>query len=246
MPTSRRRTRKTPTSEPVPPEADDDDAADDAADERGPLRRCIVTRTRAAPSGMIRFVISPDRILTPDLAARLPGRGIWLSAREDVLETARKRGAFARAARGPVTVPPDLATMLQDALLRRIADLLGLARRAGQAVCGYGKTREWITVRRAGLIVQASDGSVAERARLLSGARDLPVVSCMTGTRLGTAFGRDHVVHGAVMAGALAARLIAENGRYAGLAGSASAGEAPARRGNPDDRSADGLEQAGI
>ncbi len=194
---------------------------------------------------MIRFVISPDRILTPDLAARLPGRGIWLSAREDVLETARKRGAFARAARGPVTVPPDLAAMLQDGLLRRIADLLGLARRAGQAVSGYGKTREWIVARRAGLIVQASDGSVAERARLLSGARDLPVVSCMTGTRLGAAFGRDHVVHGAVMAGALADRLIAENGRYAGLAGLASASEAPVRRGTPEDRPADGLEQAG-
>ena len=230
--------RRIPTSE-APAGTDDDDAAE----ERGPLRRCIVTRERGAPAGMIRFVVSPDRILTPDLAARLPGRGIWLSARGDVLETARVRGAFARAARGPVVVPPDLATILQEGLLRRIADLIGLSRRAGQAVSGYGKAREWITARKAGLIVQASDGSAAERVRLLSGARDLPVVSCMTGTKLGAAFGRDHVVHGAVMPGALADRIIAENGRYAGLAGLASATPAtPVRRGTP----ADGLEQAGI
>ena len=137
--------------------------------------------------------------------------------------------------------------ILQEGLLRRIADLLGLSRRAGQSVSGYSKAREWITARKAGLIVQASDGSVAERERLLSGARNLPVVSCMTGTKLGAAFGRDHVVHGAVMAGALADRIIAENGRYAGLLGLASAGPAsPVQRGKPGDRPADGLEQAGI
>ncbi len=191
---------------------------------------------------MIRFVVSPERVLTPDLAARLPGRGIWLSARGDVLETARARGAFARAARGPVTVPPDLAAILQSGLLRRIADLLGLARRAGQAVGGYTKAREWITAGRAGLIVQASDGSAAERARLLSGAGDLPVVSCMTGTKLGAAFGRDHLVHGAVMTGALADRISADHERYAGLVGLASASAVPRRGSDPADR----LEQAGL
>ena len=196
---------------------------------------------------MIRFVVSPDRIVTPDLAARLPGRGIWLSARGDVLEAARTRGAFARAVRGPVVVPADLAAILQEGLLRRIAHLLGLTRRAAQAVCGYATAREWITAHKAGLIVQASDGSVAERERLLSGARDLPVVSCMTGTKLGAAFGRDHVVHGAVMAGALADRIVAENGRYAGLVEPATAGAAiPVRGRKPRDRPADGVEQAGI
>ena len=168
---------------------------------------------------MIRFVVSPDRVVTPDLAARLPGRGIWLSAKRDVLETAATRGAFSRAARGQVTVPADLGALLQDGLLRRIADLLGLARRAGQAVGGYTKAREWIALGKAGLIVQASDGSREERSRLVSGARALPVVSCLTGTKLGAAFGRDHMVHGAVMAGALADKIIAEHGRYAGLVG---------------------------
>ena len=163
---------------------------------------------------------------------------MWLSARGDVLETARKRGAFARAARGPVTIPVDLAVMLQDGLLHRIADLLGFARRAGQAVSGYTKAREWITARKAGLIVQASDGSMDERARLLSGARDLPVLAVMTGSKLGAVFGRDHVVHVAVAAGALAQRLVAENGRYAGLTGEV----APVRRDDPTDR----LEQAGL
>ncbi len=235
--------RRAPTSE-----ADEAIAGDEDETERGPLRRCIVTRTRAAPATMIRFVVSPDGVLTPDLLTRLPGRGIWLSARRDVLETARTRGAFARAARRPLAVPADLGVVVEAGLLARIGDLIGLARRAGQAVCGYAKAREWITAGKAGLIVQASDGSVEERARLVSGARDLPVVSVMTGTKLGAAFGRDHVVHSAVMPGALADRIIAEEGRYAGLAGLACASAAPPSAAPPSaapqrgDGPADGLE----
>ncbi|MCQ8241510.1 RNA-binding protein [Acetobacteraceae bacterium KSS12] len=197
----------------------------------------MVTRDRLPPGRMIRFVVGPDRVLIPDLAARLPGRGIWLRPARDVLETARTRGAFARAAHGPVKLPPDLLPMLEDALLRRVADGLGLARRAGQVVFGFSKTREWITGGRAGLIVQAVDGSRDERSRILSGARGLPVLAVMTGERLGAAFGRDHVVHAALAPGALAERLLADGERYAGIAGLA----APMSLGQPGD----GLKQAG-
>ena len=183
--------------------------------ETGPLRRCIVTRERRAKEKMIRFVLGPDRTVVPDLAARLPGRGIWLSARGDVLETARAQGslvrafakqaskevakdakasapddagptdsgpkdagkgsarASARAGRGSVTLPPDLNDRIEAMLVRRIVELLGLARRAGQAVCGFQKAREWLTSNRAGLVLQASDGSVDERARFLSGVKAL-------------------------------------------------------------------------
>ena len=174
--------------------------------EVGPSRRCIVTRERRAKEKMIRFVLGPDRTIVPDLAARLPGRGMWLSARWDVLETARVQGslvrafakqaskeaaknaaagdvladagrasakAAAKAGRNSVTLPSDLSDRIEAMLVRRIVELLGLARRAGQTVCGFQKAREWLTSNRVGLVVQASDGSVDERARFLSGARAL-------------------------------------------------------------------------
>ena len=154
------------------------DAVAETADdepETGPLRRCIVTRERQPKERMIRFVVGPDRTLVPDLLATLPGRGIWLSAAGDVIETARAQGglgrAFARAARGPVIVPPDLPAVLEAALVRRIGELLGLARRAGQAVAGFDKAREWLRSGRGRLILQASDGSAAERARFLGRRR---------------------------------------------------------------------------
>ena len=185
---------------------------------------------------MIRFVVGPDRQIVPDLAARLPGRGIWLSASRDVLDFESsqddrrrkdKQGdgshrhlvrAFARAARGSVTVPSDLSVLLQEALVRRIGEFLGLARRAGQTVAGYEKAREALRTGRYRLVLQASDGSGAERARFLSGfGPELTVIDPLPGDVLGRVFGRDHVVHVAVAAGKLAESLVVEAGRLAGL-----------------------------
>jgi uncharacterized protein len=205
------------------------------------LRRCVVTRERLPKEQMIRFVVGPDRSVVPDLAATLPGRGIWLSALGDVLETARAQGglgrAFARAARGPVTVPQDLPAVLEVALVRRIGELLGLARRAGQAVAGFDKAREWLRNGRGRLILQASDGSAAERARFLSGAGEsVTVLDPLPAAVLGRVFGRDHVVHIAIAPGRLGERLAIEAARLIGLRQTAGGGKIPgttpgARRG---------------
>lgn len=184
----------------------------------------MLTRERLPKAQLIRFVVGPDRALVPDLAGTLPGRGMWLSASRDVLETGREKGtlarAFARAARAPVTVPPDLPELLQAALVRRIGELLGLARRAGQAVAGFDKAREWLRGGRARLVLEASDGSAAERARFLSGyAGEICVLDPLPAALLGRMFGRDHVVHVAVAPGRLAERLQLEAVRLAGLRG---------------------------
>jgi predicted RNA-binding protein YlxR (DUF448 family)/ribosomal protein L30E len=171
---------------------------------------------------MIRFVVGPDRSLVPDLSARLPGRGIWLSASSDVIEPARAKGAlvraFARAARGPVSVPQDLLAVLEASLVRRIGELLGLARRAGQAMAGFEKAREWLRTGRVRLVLQASDGSEAERARFVSGLSDsIPVLTPLSGAAMGRVFGRDYVVHVAIAPGKLGDSLVIEAKRLAGL-----------------------------
>jgi predicted RNA-binding protein YlxR (DUF448 family) len=184
---------------------------------------------------MIRFVLAPDGELVPDLDGRLPGRGMWLSAKADVLERAATRGAFAKAARGAVHLPPDLRAKIEDGLRRRVRDRIGFARRAGQAVCGWHAVREWMQTGRVALLVEAADGSANERARLL-GSRDLPVVSPLTAAELGGIFGRDHAVHAAVAPGKLAETIAAEAARLHGLAADGRAGkpmDGPRRRRGP-------------
>jgi uncharacterized protein len=203
----------------TPPEPADDDGT---PEEKGPLRRCIVTRESKPKEGMVRFVLDPEGRVVPDLEGRLPGRGMWLSADADVLERASKRGAFAKATRRTVHVPHDLRARIEDGLTRRVRDFIGLARRSGQAVCGREAVLEWLRAGRAGLLVQAADGSPAERARL-AGGRGLPVVSPLPAAALGAVFGRDHAVHAAIATGRLADAIAAEAGRLAGFGGSAAA-----------------------
>lgn len=205
----------------------DDDDPDYEEHPKHPLRRCIVTREQDDRAAMLRFVLDPDRVVVPDLSARLPGRGYWLSPRVFMLEAGlqeagRKKGlasAFARAARGPVSLPPDLAGLVQAGLTRRVTEHIGLGRRAGQAVAGFARAREWVAAGRAGLVVQASDGSEDECRRLMSGAGEVPVAWPLDGLALGAVFGRDHVVHVAVAPGRIAESVLTEIGRLAGVTG---------------------------
>jgi predicted RNA-binding protein YlxR (DUF448 family) len=175
-----------------------------------------VTRDVAPKEALLRFVLGPARELLPDPGGRLPGRGLWLRPQEAVLAKALKQGAFARAARGPVTVPADLRERVAASLRGRLKDFLGLARRGGVAVAGREAVLEWLRAGRVALLVQASDGSLAERERL-QGGHALPVVLALTAAELGAVFGRERAVHVAVAPGGLAEALRTEAARLAGF-----------------------------
>jgi predicted RNA-binding protein YlxR (DUF448 family) len=201
----------------LPPDAPGPDADEEDPPERGPLRRCAVTRESLPKERMIRFVVGPDRAIVADLAGRLPGRGIWLKSQGDVFDKAVKAGSFAKAARGAVTVPPELGAGIALGLRSRIRDLIGFARRGGQAVAGREAVLEWLRTGKPVLIVAASDGSEAERSKLLGG-RPYEVVSPLTAEELGGVFGRDRAVHVAVQEGRMAEAIRTETVRLAGFA----------------------------
>lgn len=186
-------------------------------DEKGPTRRCIASGEVGPAERMVRFVTSPDGEVVPDVDGRLPGRGMWLSARRDMVNTATAKGLFAKAARAKVKAAPDLADRVEGLLARRCLDLLGLARRAGQAVAGYEKARTELKAGRGKLLLAASDGSAAGREKIRVLAPDLPLLDCFTAAELGAALGRDNAVHVVVGRGRLAERLTTEAARLAGF-----------------------------
>jgi hypothetical protein len=208
-----------------------------------PERRCIVTRASGPKAGLIRFVAGPDDEVVPDLAERLPGRGMWVSADAATLRQAGTKGHFARAAKRPLKVPGDLADRVEALLAQRVVDLLAMARKAGQAVAGLEKTKAALASGQAVLLVQAADGSARERAQLRPPKGENTLVSCLFGHELGLAFARDRVIHAAVLAGGLGDRIRDEALRLSGLrvgthqlpppdgAGDGSAGEGPRGKG---------------
>lgn len=175
-----------------------------------PERRCIATAASGPAAALIRFVVSPDAEILPDLAERLPGRGIWVKADRAALDLACKKRLFRRAAAAPVAVPEDLILRIEHGLLRRCIELVGLTRRAGEAVFGFEKVREWLVGRPAGVLLAATDGDGRDRARLRGLATEVPVIEVMTADELGRATGRPRTVHGVVAAGRLATSLARE------------------------------------
>lgn len=182
-----------------------------------PLRRCIATRAVRPKAELVRFVVGPDGMIVPDVGGRLPGRGLWVVADRDALTLACRRNLFAKAARATVRVPDGLVDEVAAQMARRCLETLGLARRAGRAVAGLEKVRDQLLKGRVGLLLAASDGSPAGRAKLQSAARGIPTSLLLTAAELGACFGREHVIHVSVATGRFTDRMQAELNRLAGF-----------------------------
>ncbi|HJU19373.1 MAG TPA: RNA-binding protein, partial [Stellaceae bacterium] len=185
--------------------------------DNGPQRRCLATGAIRERGALLRFVIGPGGEVVPDVAGRLPGRGLWLTPRRDIVDQAVAKRLFARAARRPATAPPGLADRVEALLAERCRDTIGLARRAGRACGGFEKVREAVRDGKAGLLLFALDGAPNARRKLGALGRGLPLAQVLSAAELGAAFGRDHVVHASIGRGPLCARLLADAARIAGF-----------------------------
>ena len=206
-------------------------------------RRCIATMQRRSPSHMIRFVVAPDGVVTPDIAARLPGRGGWVTASREAVELAATRGAFPRAFKRQVTVPAGLADQVEALLVRRCLDMLGMTKRAGDLILGFEQVREAIRNAPPGCLIAAADASEDQRGKVLGLAKAIygpdlggdlddeagepseiddfgqlpPVAGCFSGVELGMALGRERVIHACLKLGPIAHAWMGELGRLSGF-----------------------------
>ena len=182
-----------------------------------PDRKCIVSGKVRAKAELIRFAISPDGKVVPDLAENLPGRGLWLTARRDVLTEAVARGRFSRAAKAKVTADASLVDDVAAQLAQRCLDILGLARRAGQLVAGFEKVRGVLGGAQAAVLIAAFDGAADGREKLSRLAGEIPLVVLFSVEELSLALGRENVVHAALTSGGLADRFYLETNRLTGF-----------------------------
>lgn len=186
-------------------------------DRDDPERKCIATGESQPKSGLIRFVLGPDGMVVPDLLGRLPGRGIYVAATRAALDKAVSKNLFSRAARVQVTLPPDLVPLIEAGLVRRVVDLVAMARKAGSAVTGLEKVKDWLEKDRARVLIQAEDGSERERSRLRPPDGPDSLITCLSAQELGLAFARERAIHAALGAGGLTIRVVEEAARLAGL-----------------------------
>jgi predicted RNA-binding protein YlxR (DUF448 family) len=197
-------------------------AETETAAQAGPReRRDLVSGEIMPEHRLIRFVAGPEGAVVPDLARKLPGRGMWVAATREAVETAAKRGGFSRSAKTPLKAPPDLADIVERLLFRRLLDGLGLARRAGGLTFGFEKAAKAIASGRVAWMVEASDGSAEGRRKLLQAAHRLEkpprLIGVFTSGDLGLALGLENVIHLVLLAGRGADRWTQDVERLSGF-----------------------------
>jgi predicted RNA-binding protein YlxR (DUF448 family) len=186
-------------------------------DQDDPERKCIASGESQPKAGLVRFCVGPDGQIVPDILGRLPGRGIYVSADRALIEKAAKKGLFSRAARQPVKVPDGLADLVEELLAQRVIDLLSMARKAGDAVMGYEKVKDWLAKGQAATLIQASDGSERGKTKLHAPEGAGGFIGVLTAGEMGLSFGRERAIHAALAAGGLRTRVVVEAARLAGL-----------------------------
>jgi hypothetical protein len=185
-------------------------------------RRCIVSGEIMPDRRLIRFVAAPDGEVVPDVTAKLPGRGLWVTATRAAVTQAVEKKLFARAAKANVTADSSLADRTEQALVARMLGDLGLARRSGALVLGFDNVlRALDGPRPPGVMVEARDGSGDGKRKLYNAAHARgmkpQLVECLTSAELGLALGRENVIHAAVQPGGLAERLTFDAERLQGF-----------------------------
>lgn len=188
-------------------------------DRSATMRMCAVTREVRPIDELIRFVVSPQGEVVPDLKRKLPGRGLWVSASHRTVAEAVRRHQFSKGFKREVRAAATLAADTEALLVRSATEALAMAAKAGQVVSGFSKVEGALTLRQAQsqvrALIHASDGAADGIRKLDAIARqkpgnpgeshdfgpEIPIVTALTSAELDLALGRSNVIHAALLAG---------------------------------------------
>jgi len=175
----------------------------DTAPEKG--RRCLVTGEMRTKEELIRFVVSPDYNVVPDLACNLPGRGLWVTATRETIETAVHKNLFAKAAKEKVKAESGLADKVAQLLKKRCLDWVGLARSAGIAVLGQPQVEMALKSGKIKLLLIADDAAANGLEKINAAA--VATTRSFTRNELGMALGHDQIVYAGLKSHSIAEKL---------------------------------------
>ena len=184
-------------------------------------RTCIVTRTEKRPEQMIRFVLGPENKVYPDIKRKLPGRGVWITARHNLVEEALREGLFARGFKSKVQSDPELPDVVEQLLAGSALETVSLAKKAGLLVPGQANAELAVRSGEAGLLLMALDASEGGKRKMEFATRSMelhhdigvPVFRRFTSDELDKAIGSVNVMHLAVLSGSIADKLVTQLNR---------------------------------
>lgn len=180
-------------------------------------RTCIVTGGHAEKHALLRFVVSPAGQVVADMSAKLPGRGMWVLPHRNVLEHAIAKNLFSRAAKEKVTVPPDLAQMVEAKLRQHVLDALSMCRKAGVLISGFEKVKTALEKEKGVVLIHALDAGGDGVSKLGPLARNIQVIQIFSRDEMAQVTGVENPVHLTLTSGGAAENFLAKAARFAGF-----------------------------
>jgi len=157
---------------------------------------------------MIRFVLGPDKIITPDVTGKLPGRGLWLLADPAIIQMAIDKKLFFKASKKSYAkVPVDLMDETARLLRAYVLSLLGLARKAGVFVGGFEKVKEALSMHQAAIIFEAPQTSDNSKNKLYRPQDNVPITSVLNADELGHIFATSEMMFAALLNGQMTEKI---------------------------------------
>lgn len=189
-----------------------------------PQRTCLGCRQSVDKQTLLRFVLSPDGEVVPDLEDRLPGRGAYTCLNAECLAAAVKQRAFNRSFKGEVKVlPAPELTALVDRLIRnRILGYLGLANRAGKIISGGALVSDALrSGSKPGLVLIGADVSenIGEKIASLAELHGVPNRCLLSKDDFGAILGKAPRSAVAIKASGFVRQILNEINRYRNFLG---------------------------
>jgi predicted RNA-binding protein YlxR (DUF448 family) len=189
-----------------------------------PQRSCLGCRTSKDKNLLIRFVLTPELEILPDLESRLPGRGAYTCIDKRCLAAAIEQRQFKRSFRNDVSVMPaeQLIEYVRQQLHGRIIGLIGLANKAGLITGGGSMVIDALKgKKKPGLVIIATDVSEAIGDKIIhaAAAHHVPQRTAITKDDIGAILGKAPRSAIAVASGGFVAQLEKAIDRYRNFLG---------------------------
>lgn len=125
------------------------------------FRTCLTCGREATRELLLRFVVTPDGRVLPDVLGRAPGRGLYACPSAACVEGMGRSPRFRKATAGVHAVldAPAAIAAAGAQIAARITSLLLLSRKAGRCAIGTDESLEMHRAGRAALVVVASDAA---------------------------------------------------------------------------------------
>ena len=186
---------------------------------REPERTCVGCRVSQPQANLIRFVLSPQQQLLVDYRHKLPGRGVYTCCDSECIVKAVERRQFQRGLKAELlqVSSEQVVAAIIETLLQRIENLLGMARKSGQAVSGSQAILTGLKRKESFAFVLLSDDvstGVADKVLGAAESQRIEVFQMLSKGRIGEILGKGERSVAALQAGKLASAIRLEVQRY--------------------------------